>query len=62
MQFILQYGDQALKAIEQMLKDPKDDAQSELLEQMLGSEGKRFWLDRKQPDYGNAAECAVRER
>ena len=23
MQFILQYGDQALKAIEQMLKDPK---------------------------------------
>src|SRR4051794_5262932 len=35
MQFILQYGDQALKAIEQMLKDPKDEAQSELLEQML---------------------------
>jgi uncharacterized protein with von Willebrand factor type A (vWA) domain len=35
MQFILQYGDQALKAIEQMLKDPKDDAQSELLDQML---------------------------
>ena len=35
MQFILQYGDQALKAIEQMLKDPKDPAQSELLEQML---------------------------
>jgi len=35
MQFILQYGDQALKAIEQMLKDPKDQAQSEMLEQLL---------------------------
>lgn len=35
MQFILQYGDQALQAIEQMLKNPKDEAQSELLEQML---------------------------
>ena len=35
MQFILQYGDQALKAIEQMLKDPKDPEQSEMLEQML---------------------------
>jgi Ca-activated chloride channel family protein len=35
MQFILQYGDQALKAIEQMLKDPKDPGQSEMLEQML---------------------------
>jgi len=35
MQFILQYCDQALKAIEQMMKDPKDEAQSELLEQML---------------------------
>src|SRR5690242_13188731 len=35
MQFILQYGDQALKAIEQMLKNPKDEAQSEMLEQLL---------------------------
>jgi Ca-activated chloride channel family protein len=35
MEFILQYGDQALKAIEQMLKDPKNEAQSELLEQLL---------------------------
>ncbi|HWE92870.1 MAG TPA: VWA domain-containing protein [Tepidisphaeraceae bacterium] len=35
MQFILQYGDQALKAIEQMMQDPKDDAQSDLLEQLL---------------------------
>ncbi len=35
MQFILQYGDQALKAIEQMLKDPKDQAQSDMLEQLL---------------------------
>ena len=35
MQFIMEYGEQALKAIEQMLKDPKDDAQSELLEQLL---------------------------
>src|SRR3954452_22554594 len=35
MQFILQYGEQALKAMEQMLQDPKNDAQSDLLEQML---------------------------
>jgi Ca-activated chloride channel family protein len=35
MQFILQYGEQALKAIEQMLRDGKDPEQSELLEQML---------------------------
>ncbi len=35
MEFILQYGDQALKAIEQMLRDPKNEAQSELLEQLL---------------------------
>jgi uncharacterized protein with von Willebrand factor type A (vWA) domain len=35
MQFILQYGDQALKAIEQMLTDPNDPAQSEMLEQLL---------------------------
>lgn len=35
MDFILQYGDQAMKAIEQMLKDPKNEQQSELLEQLL---------------------------
>src|SRR5205085_10568886 len=35
MQFILQYGDQALKAIQQMMGNPKDPEQSELLEQML---------------------------
>ena len=55
MQFILQYGDQALKAIEQMLKDPKDQAQSELLEQML----KDGMLDKdgkgKSPPYAKGA-------
>ena len=35
MEFIMQYGEQALKAIEQMMKDPKNDEQSELLEQLL---------------------------
>jgi Ca-activated chloride channel family protein len=35
MQFIMQYGDQALKAIEQMMQNPKDGEQSELLEQLL---------------------------
>src|SRR3954451_9595053 len=35
MQFIMQYGDQALKAIEQMMQNPKDDAQSDMLEQLL---------------------------
>lgn len=35
MQFIMQYGEQALKAIEQMMNDPKDEAQSELLEQLM---------------------------
>jgi Ca-activated chloride channel homolog len=35
MQFILQHGDQALKAIEQMMQNPKDGEQSELLEQLL---------------------------
>jgi Ca-activated chloride channel homolog len=35
MQFILQYGDQALKALEQMMQDPKNDAQAEMLEQLL---------------------------
>ena len=36
MDFIMQYGDQALKAIEEMMKNPKNEAQSELLEQMRG--------------------------
>src|SRR5215207_5418369 len=35
MQFILQYGEQALRAIQQMMNDPKEAEQSELLEQML---------------------------
>ncbi|MBC8108313.1 MAG: VWA domain-containing protein [Anaerolineae bacterium] len=35
MQFILQYGEQALRAIQQMMNDPKNAEQSELLEQML---------------------------
>jgi uncharacterized protein with von Willebrand factor type A (vWA) domain len=35
MQFIMQYGEQALKAIEQMMENPKDDNQSDLLEQLL---------------------------
>src|SRR5206468_1005399 len=35
MQFIMQYGDQALKAIEQMMQQPKDEEQSDLLEQLL---------------------------
>jgi Ca-activated chloride channel homolog len=35
MQFILQYGEQGLKAIEQMMKDPKNQQQSDMLEQLL---------------------------
>ena len=35
MDFIMQYGEQALKAIEQMMNDPNNEAQSELLEQLL---------------------------
>ncbi|MEA2708405.1 MAG: Ca-activated chloride channel [Phycisphaerales bacterium] len=35
MDFIMQYGDQALKAIEQMMKDPSNQEQSDLLEQLL---------------------------
>src|SRR5688500_9497654 len=35
MQFIMQYGEQALRAIEQMMQNPKDEAQSEMLEQLL---------------------------
>ncbi|HZL37656.1 MAG TPA: VWA domain-containing protein [Tepidisphaeraceae bacterium] len=37
MAFILQYGEQALKAIEQMLKEPTDEAQSQLLDDLLNS-------------------------
>ena len=35
MDFIMQHGEQALKAIEQMMKDPKNQEQSEMLEQLL---------------------------
>src|SRR3954469_11519892 len=35
MDFILQYGDQALKALQQMMENPKDEEQSDLLEQMI---------------------------
>ncbi|MGN6627137.1 MAG: VWA domain-containing protein [Tepidisphaeraceae bacterium] len=35
MDFILQYGDQALKAMQQMMKDPEDQGVHDLLEQML---------------------------
>jgi uncharacterized protein with von Willebrand factor type A (vWA) domain len=35
MDFILQYGEQALKAIEQMLKEGDDDEKSEMLEEMI---------------------------
>lgn len=35
MQFIMEHGEQALKAIEQMMNDPKNDAQSDMLEQLL---------------------------
>jgi Ca-activated chloride channel homolog len=35
MQFILEYGDQALKAIQQMLQDPKNQNQSDLIQQLL---------------------------
>ena len=35
MQFIMQYGEQALKAIQQMMNDPENEAQSDLLEQLL---------------------------
>src|SRR5258706_982435 len=48
MQLILQYGEQALKAIEEMMRDGKDPEQSELLEQMikdglLDKDGKGKW-------------------
>jgi len=35
MQFIMEHGENALKAIEQMMNDPKNEAQSEMLEQLL---------------------------
>ena len=35
MEFIMEYGDQAMKALEQMMKDPKNQEQSDLLEQLL---------------------------
>ena len=35
MQFIMQYGEQALKAMQQMMNDPKDDEHSQLIEQLL---------------------------
>jgi Ca-activated chloride channel homolog len=35
MQFIMEHGEQALKAIEQMMNDPKNQAQSDMLEQLL---------------------------
>src|SRR5205823_5184235 len=35
MQFIMQHGEQALKALQQMMNDPKNDQQSDLLEQLI---------------------------
>jgi uncharacterized protein with von Willebrand factor type A (vWA) domain len=35
MQFIMQHGEQAMKALEKMMQDPDNEAQSELLEQLL---------------------------
>src|SRR5688500_9888094 len=35
MDFIMQHGEQAMKALEEMMKDPKNEAQSDLLEQLL---------------------------
>jgi Ca-activated chloride channel homolog len=35
MQFIMEHGERALKAIEQMMNDPKNQAQSDMLEQLL---------------------------
>jgi uncharacterized protein with von Willebrand factor type A (vWA) domain len=35
MQFIMEYGDQALNAIQQMMQDPKNEQQSDMLEQLL---------------------------
>ncbi len=35
MDFILEYGEQALKAIEQMMNDPQSEAQADLLQQLI---------------------------
>lgn len=35
MEFLMDYGEQALRAMEQMLKDPKNAEQAELLEQLI---------------------------
>jgi Ca-activated chloride channel family protein len=35
MQFIMQHGDQAMKALQQMMSDPKNEQQSDLLEQLI---------------------------
>jgi len=35
MQFIMEHGEQALQAIEEMMNDPKNQAQSDILEQLL---------------------------
>jgi uncharacterized protein with von Willebrand factor type A (vWA) domain len=35
MQFILQYGEQALKALQQLMQNPENEAQEKLLEQLL---------------------------
>ena len=35
MDFVLQYGEQAMKAIEQLLQNPQSEAQKEMLEQLL---------------------------
>lgn len=37
MQFIMQYGEQALKAMSQMMDDPNNDEQSEMIEQLIES-------------------------
>jgi len=37
MQFIMQYGQQAIKALEQMMKNPENEQQSQLLQQLLES-------------------------
>jgi uncharacterized protein with von Willebrand factor type A (vWA) domain len=35
MEFIMEYGDQAMKALQEMMNDPKNQEQSDLLEQLL---------------------------
>ena len=34
MDFIMQYGEQALRAMQQMMQNPKDESQSDMLEQV----------------------------